>query len=71
MHKYIDCGIADKDDRIFHCSYEACRKRKYFLNMPTVTTEEFRQPLTHTKPFFSTEIKATDFKDVGVELDDL
>ena len=45
--------------------------RGIFFNMPTVMVEEFRQAFRLTKPFFRTEIKATDFKDLGVGSDDL
>jgi len=67
MHRCIDYGVSDKDDRVFCCGYEACRKRKYLFNMPTVIAEEFKQAFRHTKPFFRTETKATDFKDLGLD----
>lgn len=71
MHRYIDYEISDKDDRTFCCSSEVCRKRKYFFNMPTVIAEEDRHAFRCTKTVFRTEIKVTDFKDLGLQLDDL
>lgn len=71
MHIYIDYEISDKDDRIFCCSYEVCRKRKYFFNIPAAIVEECRQAFRHTKPVFRTEIRATDCKDLRLELGDL